>query len=104
MAERGPDADVLDDLAMPVPMAVICELLGIPYDDRARFRRWADQLLSTTVKADGEMTVTEESMANLCAFLRELIAERRSQPGDDLLSALIAARDEGDALSEDEMV
>jgi cytochrome P450 len=104
MAANGPRADLLTDLAMPVPIAVICELLGIPYDDRARFRGWAEQLLSTAATAEGSTNVTEVSIAHLWAYLGELIAARRRAPTDDLLSALIAARDEGDALTEDEMV
>jgi cytochrome P450 len=104
MAANGPRADLLTDLAMPVPIAVICELLGIPYDDRSRFRGWAEQLLSTATPADASTNVTDESITQLWTYLGELIAERRRRPSDDLLSALIAARDEGEALTEDEMV
>jgi cytochrome P450 len=104
MDANGPEADVLRELALPVPMAVICQMLDIPYDDRDKFAVWTARHLSTTPPAEGEQSVTATAIEHLWAYLRELIAERRLQPGDDLLSGLIAARDADDALTEDELV
>jgi cytochrome P450 len=104
MAATGHEADLIQDLALPVPISVICELLGIPYEDRTRFRGWADALLSTSPTPGADTTITETAVAHLIAYLAELIDERRRRPTDDLLGALVAVRDGGDTLTEAEMV
>ena len=105
MAAAGPRADLVRDLALPIPISVICEMLGIPYEDRSRFRGWADAFMSTTPTADGATTtVTADAFTHLIGYLHEQIALRRQHPTDDLLGALVAVRDGGDTLSEDEMV
>lgn len=98
--------DLLAEVAEPLPVAVIAEMLGVPAADRALLRPW-----SADMCAMYELNPTEEaarravrSSLEFTAYLRELITARRAAPGDDLLSALIAAQDAGDRLSEQEMI
>ncbi|WP_198545826.1 cytochrome P450 family protein [Actinacidiphila yeochonensis] len=100
MLPRG-RADLVESLAFPLPMTVICELLGVPDLDRERFRGWSQAIVGN---ADaGQVEFAERQMG---AYLAELIEDKRcGGPGDDLLSGLIRARDEnGDALSSAELV
>ncbi len=110
IAERG-HFDVIDDLAYPLPVAVICRLLGVPLKDEPEFSR-ASALLAQaldpffTVTGQPSEGVDERIGAGqwLRRYLRGLIDQRRSQPGDDLMSRLIAVEESGDQLSEDEIV
>jgi pimeloyl-[acyl-carrier protein] synthase len=98
--------DVVEDLAYPLPVTVICELFGVPEADRDRFRAWSRELvrlLDPLVAADALERALQARLA-LRGYLRELIATRRAQPTGDLLSALIAAEDQGSQLSESELV
>nr|QIC03957.1 CyaH [Actinoalloteichus caeruleus] len=107
LREAGPPGDVVQGLALPFPVLVICEMLGVPYEDRARFLPWSDTILATTAHSPEEAVVALEEMKE---YFRHLIAERRRAPHDDLLADLVAARDatpgpgESDQLSEDELV
>lgn len=98
--------DVIEDIAFPLPVTVIAEMLGVPVADQARFREWsrgvATMLEVTTDPAVFERG-TDDYLA-LDAYFRELVKEHRANPQDDLLSGLIAAEEAGDALSEDEIV
>ena len=87
---RAP-ADLLEAFALPLPITVIGELLGVPAADRPHFRAWSDALLA--LPAAGA-TDPGTGWANLSAQVTDLIARKRADPGDDLLSALIAVRDE----------
>ncbi|MEV4137311.1 cytochrome P450 [Dactylosporangium sp. NPDC049742] len=98
MAERE-HGDVIDDYAVQLPIQVICELLGIPQEDQTEFRRWTGVLVAGSVERAG----VPEAAASFLAYLRTLIATKRAEPADDLLSALIATTDEGDRLDEDEL-
>ncbi|MFD8549917.1 cytochrome P450 [Streptomyces sp. NPDC059649] len=98
LAERD-QADLVEGFAVPLPIAVISELLGVPEPDRAAVRRWSNELFAA---ADPD-TVDRASHA-LSGCLTRLIADRRAALGDDVLSGLIAARDDGDRLSEPELV
>ncbi|MEE4419481.1 cytochrome P450 family protein [Streptomyces bugieae] len=98
LAERV-GADLVEGFAVPLPIAVISELLGVPEPDRAAVRRWSNELFA----AAAPDTVDRASHA-LSGYVTRLIADRRGAPGDDVLSGLIAARDEGDRLSEPELV
>jgi len=95
--------DLVTDLALPVPATLICELLGIPAEDQGRFTQWtADAthgLLTLRGLGDEEMQarVTEAGMS-LAAYFTDLIEGRRGNPGDDLLSVLISAEEEGERL------
>jgi cytochrome P450 len=110
IAERG-RFDVVSDLAYPLPVAVICRLLGVPLEDEAGFGR-ASALLAqaldpffaiTGVPAAG---MDERIAAGqwLRKYLHGLIEQRRSRPGDDLMSRLIAVEESGDQLTEEEIV
>ncbi|MCX4553456.1 cytochrome P450 [Streptomyces sp. NBC_01387] len=101
MVEAGPPADLVEDFALPIPVGVICRLLGVPAEDRPLFRAWSDDALSTSSLTAEEF---EASREELRAYMGGLIAEHRKQPADDLMTALIEARDVGDRLSELELV
>ncbi|MGW9043006.1 cytochrome P450 [Streptomyces lydicus] len=97
----GPPADLVDRFALPIPVAVICRLLGVPPEDRPRFRVWSDAALSTSSLTSEEFDANQEELR---AYMRQLIQEHRRAPQDDLMTALIDARDTGDRLSELELV
>ncbi|WP_134662538.1 MULTISPECIES: cytochrome P450 [unclassified Amycolatopsis] len=101
LREHGQPADLVDLYALPIPVAVICELLGVPVCDRPQFREWSDAALSTTRLTPEE---SERSREELRAYMAGLIAEHRAQPQDDLMTALIEARDVRDRLTELELV
>lgn len=106
MAEKG-RADLVADLALPVPATVICEMMGVPLADRDRFTVWTAQAthgLAAPVAPPEVIAVAEEAGAKLADYFEALIAERRQKLGDDLLSGLIRAEEKGDRLSHDELV
>ncbi|MEU3650899.1 cytochrome P450 [Lentzea sp. NPDC034063] len=94
--------DLVEGFTMPFPITIICELLGVPFEDRADFRKWSNQALTTV----GSYTPEEamDGVMKLHAYFTELVAKRRAHPTDDLMGALVAARDNDDRLSEDELV
>lgn len=98
--------DVIRDLAMPLPLLVIAELLGVPTDRPQDLKRWSDDL---AIMLDGTVAVRFLSRAisaagEFLAFLRAVVVERRAEPRDDLISAMIAAQEEGAVLTEDEIL
>jgi len=93
---RPQPADLMTSFSLPLPVRVICELLGVPADDMEKFRGWS-AVLVTDRKQDSDEILT--ALAGLYEYFAELIRARRTQPRDDLLSALIAARDSADRLS-----
>jgi cytochrome P450 len=97
--------DVVDDFAYPLPVTVICELLGVPREDESRFHAWADTLAHSIDPDPGEETSLGAMQAAqaLASYMRELIAARRAQPTDDLLSGL-AAGDEADRMDDADLV
>ncbi|MGW0411776.1 cytochrome P450 [Streptomyces collinus] len=98
--------DLLTDVAEPLPVAVIAEMLGIPESDRAPLRPWSADICGMyelNPSGDSAERAVRASV-EFSDYLRELIAERRENPGDDLISGLIAAHDEGDRLTEQEMI
>ncbi|MDW8215326.1 MAG: cytochrome P450 [Roseiflexaceae bacterium] len=104
--ERGA-ADFIADYARPLPIMVIAELLGVPFEDHDRFSAWSDQIMmgsDSVLGGEEAARRSQEAMASLVAYFTALIAQRRQQPRDDLISALIAARDAEDRLSEDELL
>ncbi|WP_333777471.1 cytochrome P450 [Streptomyces sp. IBSBF 3136] len=98
--------DLLTDVAEPLPVAVIAEMLGIPESDRAPLRPWSADICGMYELNPSGDTAERAVRASVefSGYLRELIAERRRNPGDDLISGLIAAHDEGDRLTEQEMI
>jgi pimeloyl-[acyl-carrier protein] synthase len=98
--------DVVEGLAYPLPVTVICELFGVPEADRDRFRAWSRglvHLLDPLVASDALERALRARQA-LRGYLGGLIAERRAHPAGDLLTALIAAEDQGHQLTEAELV
>jgi cytochrome P450 len=100
------EVDVMDALAFPLPVTVIGEMLGVPAEDRAQFRplvRASTALLELTITPEALKEATAASAA-LERYFTELVASRRARPQDDLMTKLIYADDEGDRLSEIELV
>jgi cytochrome P450 len=98
--------DLIDTLAFPLPLTMICHLLGVPAEDQASFRVWGRDVASTLEpqRHPTSETQTRSSELALTAYLQELVRKRRADPDDSLLSALIAAEEEGDRLSSAELV
>lgn len=102
MIESGQPADLRSALGFPMPVYVICDLLGVPAEDREEFSAWSDRLLNLT------RYTQEESMQagiDLYGYIERMVADKRSNPGDDLLSELTQISDDDpDQLSESELV
>ena len=105
--ERG-TIDIMEDYAYPLPVAIICDMLGVPFEDNVRFRAWTkaaarsldpDELLSKD-----EQDARQATFDAFNEYFEDLIQKRRADPKDDLISALIAAEDEGAKLSHEELV
>nr|WP_082534691.1 cytochrome P450 [Nonomuraea pusilla] len=93
MVKRGAPADLKACLGFPLPVYVICELLGVPAADRDRFSHWSDTLLNLTRYGKAEIAAAH---AEFTAYMTAHLTAKREQPGDDLLSELIAAGGEED--------
>ncbi|MFH8534738.1 cytochrome P450 [Streptomyces tendae] len=100
MAAAGPPADLARHLSDRLPQQTICELLGIARSDWPRMRRYAHQMLAT---GPDEREAAATAKAELRAYFGELVDERRRAPGNDLISALAAAKDGEDALDDQEV-
>ena len=104
--ERG-RMEVIAELAYPLPAIVIAELLGVPPEDRAQFIKWSSDFGAFL---DGSSLTPQEAMqalvgiADFMDYFRAIIAKRQDEPRDDLLQALLAAREREDVLSEDELL
>ncbi|GII84977.1 cytochrome P450 [Sphaerisporangium siamense] len=88
MEVSGPPADLVREFALPIPSLVICEVLGVPYSGHERFQRRSAALLDLSSTPDQ----VREALDDLMDFTRELVALKRAEPGDDLISALAADR------------
>ncbi|MFI7123018.1 cytochrome P450 [Amycolatopsis sp. NPDC049868] len=97
LADGERSVDLIDALAFPLPMKVICEILGVPEDRRTAFRKWSHAVLSPASPAE---FVT--ASAEMTEYLSVLVAEKRDRPGEDILSAIVAADEHGDRLSDSE--
>jgi cytochrome P450 len=93
----GRPFDLIAMYAEPLPIGVVGEMFAVPLEDLARLRGWTDDMVTGSREAAGAAVVS------IHHFLSGLVAHRRAAPGTDLLSAMVAARDEGDRLSEDEL-
>lgn len=93
LAGRDRPVDLNEALALPLPILVICELLGVPYQDRTRFRRWTQAAADVTDRAR-----SEQGLADLFTYGQQLIARKRQQHGDDVVSRLCAT----DGVNDDE--
>ncbi|MGO9927352.1 MAG: cytochrome P450 [Mycobacterium sp.] len=101
MAAKGAPANLVAEFSLPLPIRVISELLGVPLSDRDKFVEWSKSTLATSGMTEQEIA---QAGAELYLYLAELIAARRDEPRDDLLSALAAARDEDDSLTDEEIL
>ena len=96
--------DFIADLADPLPVIVIAEMLGIPTAERVRFKRWSDAIVSTSaVPAAGQLSFMD-AQREMAFYFSRLLADRRADPRDDLISHLIAAEIDGQRLTEIELI
>jgi cytochrome P450 len=99
-AMAGQDVlDLIDAFAFPLPIQVICELLGVPVADRDSFRAWTNAIIGGLAARD-ELPAAAEGLVR---YLRDLVRAKRAAPADDLLSALVGVRADRDQLTEDEL-
>jgi cytochrome P450 len=106
LAGAGEDVDIMRELAFPLPVAVIGELLGVPVDDRAQFQalvRAATRILEPMSDVE-DLRGARRARISMERYFEELIAERRRRPADDLLSELIAVSDGSDRLTQEEVI
>lgn len=105
VADRG-EMDVIADFAYPLPAYVICELMGVPVEDRDRFRGWSGEIapIIDPITPPDVLQRAMEVAQQFGVYFAELVTERRARPQDDLLSALIAAEEQQDRLSEEELL
>jgi cytochrome P450 len=102
MVADGQPADLVARVATPLPIRVICDLLGVPVADQELFHTWSEAIVSTTSMEPEQI---RRYLDNLWAYMGELVAERRREPTDDLLSAMVQARDaDTGRLTEEELV
>ncbi|HYV45338.1 MAG TPA: cytochrome P450, partial [Myxococcaceae bacterium] len=101
MLERG-GADLVADFALPIPLRVICDMLGVPEQDRLKFGAWSQKVMSVSTGPDALLVIP--SLWKFLQFVRGLVRLRQRQPADDLLSVLVRVEEAGDHLSEDELV
>jgi cytochrome P450 len=104
--------EVVSQLAYPLPVRIISELLGVPVDDHPRFAGWSARLAHSlqpgfgvpSAEAQARADAAQVASDEFAVYFRELIAVRRARPEDDLLSQMIAAEDDGEKLTEDELI
>jgi cytochrome P450 len=98
---RGGVLEVIADFAAPLPAIVIAELLGVPASDHRTFKQWSSELIALAPRADpSRLGEVQQKLDRILDYLRGVIAERRKAPRDDLISAMIAAQEERDALTD----
>lgn len=106
VAGRG-EMDVIRDFAYPLPATVICEMLGIPLEQRDQFKRWSDDVAAWIGNMEGDPEIdrrTQRSLAEAGDYFAAFGAELRENPRDDLMSALVHAEEDGDGLSLEELM
>ena len=99
--ERQGHMDLIDDLAYPLPTTIIAEMLGVPISDREQFRHWSNQIVGSEPIDRSTGMGPQQAMGQ---YFRKLLPERRRQPKDDLISALLQAQVDGASLSEAELL
>ncbi|MDA3646773.1 cytochrome P450 [Saccharopolyspora indica] len=100
LAGMTPPVDLIEHFTAALPIEIICEILGVPHQDRDRFQDWTERLLTV---AGLPVEEVRAGWTRMTYYLAGLVAEKRRAPTDDLLSMLIAARDEDDELGDDEL-
>src|SRR5262249_13159453 len=103
-ALRRKKFDLLGEYALPLPATIIAELVGVPPEDRNRFHRWSAKVVSLSPAGGLEMLFSIPAALAFLKYIQRQIRLRRTAPGPDLVSALVAAEEAGDKLSEDELV
>jgi cytochrome P450 len=100
LLEAGPPGDIMQGLAFPLPITVLCEMIGVPVEDHVRFTGWVHDMLSSELTSDQRAGAA----MTLIEYSRALTETKRRQPAEDLLSGLVAVRDENDGrLDDDEL-
>jgi cytochrome P450 len=104
--EEREEFDLVTDFSMPLPVIVIAEMLGIEPERRREFKHWSDDLIAATggVVVRDERTRIARSLAGLVAYLEQAIERRRAQPGNDLISGLVKAEEQDQALNAQEVL
>lgn len=92
MEQSGPPADLFEDYALQTPMAVICEMLGVPGKDELQFRQWGNAMMSTTISLQDQ----QAQQMQMGAYLLPLVEQERKQPGNTVLGTLVKAFEQGD--------
>ena len=100
--ERKDRAELVRDYALPLPATVIAELLGIPAGDHRKFHRWSNRIVS--ISSGRDVWRALPAAIAFVRYLRKMSERRRTSPEDDLISALVQAEEEGDKLSQDELL
>ncbi|MBV9615392.1 MAG: cytochrome P450 [Ktedonobacteraceae bacterium] len=100
--ERG-EMDLINDFAYPLPITVICEMLGIPVEDRQQFRVWTQAMVNSGEKMVQEAMIVS-SIETFLDYIRTLLDKKRAHPGNDLISDLVRVEEDGDMLSENELI
>ena len=94
--------DLIRDYALPIPLTIISEMLGIPAQDQHRFHRWSNAIVAST--AGPSLVRVLPAVWKFVRYIRGVVDAKRRQPGDDLISALVQAEEAGERLREDELV
>jgi cytochrome P450 len=100
LLQQPQPADLVAGFSLPLPVQVICEMLGVPADDMEQFHAWSDTVMGDWHR-DSEVIMP--ALLDMYGYFSRLIALKREEPADDLMSALIAARDQADRLTEEEL-
>lgn len=103
-ADQQTQVDLIADFALPIPLVIISEMLNVPEEDRMAFHQLTSTFLESTTSGLAHTILSYGKLRKIIKYFEELIAERRKQPGDDLLSALIAAEEAGDRLNQEELI
>jgi cytochrome P450 len=100
---RG-SAELVGEFALPLPITVIGELLGVPAADRERFRIWTDEMLDRPFDVGTDLARVTAAREQMHGYLAELVAAKRAHPADDLITDLVSATDEGERLDAQELL
>lgn len=104
VAERRGTMDLIHDFALPVPLTIISEILGVSPIDREKFHKWFNSLIALSAASNIAILRGIPNMWLMLRYLRRIIKERRHDPQDDLITALVQAEEAGDKLSQDELL
>jgi cytochrome P450 len=101
MRQQGSPVDLVTAFAAPLPVRVICEMLGVPFEDQDKFGIWSEAVVASTSLSPEQIG---EYLGAMMEYMYALVAQRRAEPADDLISAMVKARDEKGRLTEHELV